>query len=246
MKGNLLKNLAASGMTFFNYSVPPLRRKQLTLDILDDEGLVCLHLQIGKDRSYSKFYTRIDQACLFWGILVLPMFFTAQFIPLSWTLQAGLWSVLSLLGTLTMVCWTHYWVKVERVSWVLYGWVMLMFLGLILTDLGVFLGWGSVLANLCPLWLGLSSLGYLGTGFAVRSRAILAIGFIHLGAILVLPYIGSWSFLFTGIVMALSLLILAEFQWDMQHSMNYLLLTTRKRQFNLRKHPQHQLSGEQL
>jgi hypothetical protein len=46
-----------------------------------------------------------------------------------------------------------------------------MLLGLVLTDLGIFLGWEKVLANLCPLWLGMRSLGYLGTGFAVPSRA---------------------------------------------------------------------------
>ena len=36
--------------------------------------------------------------------------------------------------------------------------------------LGPFFGGEKVLANLCPLWLGMSSLGYLGTVFAVRSR----------------------------------------------------------------------------
>ena len=36
--------------------------------------------------------------------------------------------------------------------------------------LGHFFRWGKVLANLCPLWLGMSSIGYLGTGLAVRSR----------------------------------------------------------------------------
>lgn len=145
------------------------------------------------------------------------MFFTAQFLPVRWTLQAGFWSVLSLLGTFAMVNLAHYWVKVERVSWVLSCWVMLMLLGLVLTNLGIFLGWGEVLANLCPLWLGLSALGYFCTGLALRSRAIIAIGLVHLLVILILPYVGGWLFLLTGMVMVLSLLLLAEFQWDMRH-----------------------------
>jgi hypothetical protein len=153
------------------------------------------------------------------------MFGTAQFFSVSWMLQAGLWSVLSLVGTAAMVSMTYSWVKIERLTWVLYGWVILMLLGLLLTDLGIFLGWEKVLANLCPLWLGVSSIGYLGTGFAVRSRAPLGASFFHLSAILILPYTGGWSFLFSGSVRVFSLLVLAELQWDMRHSINYAALT---------------------
>jgi hypothetical protein len=140
-------------------------------------------------------------------------------------LQAGLWSLLSLGGTAAMVSMTYSWVKIERLTWVLYGWVILMLLGLVLTDFGIFLGWEKVLANLCPLWLGISSIGYLGTGFAVRSRALLAASLFHLSGILILPYTGGWSFLFTGTLMVFSLLVLAELQWDMRYSINYAALT---------------------
>ena len=68
----------------------------------------------------------------------------------------------------------------------------------------------KVLANLCPLWLGMSGSGYLGTRFAVRSPALLVASVFHLSGILILPYIGCWSFLFTGAVMVFSLLVLAE------------------------------------
>ncbi len=207
-------------MTFFNYSVPPLRRKQLNMDVQELEGLWQVQFPQGKDRFYSKFYTCLDRACLLWSLLLIPMFGTAQFFPVSWMLQAALWSVLGLVGTAAMVSMTYSWVKIERLTWVLYGWVILMLLGLVLTDLGIFLGWGKVLANLCPLWLGICGIGYLGTGFAVRSRAILAASLFHLAAILILPYIGGWSFLFTGAVMVFSLLVLAELQWDMQHPIN--------------------------
>lgn len=44
-----------------------------------------------------------------------------------------------------------------------------MLVGTLLTDLGIFLNWGFVLLNLCPIWLGLSALGYLGTGWGSRN-----------------------------------------------------------------------------
>ena len=101
-------------MTFFNYSVPPLRRKQLNLDVQDLEGLWYVQFSLGKNRFYSTFYTRLDQACLLWSLLLIPMFGTAHFFSMSWMLQAGLWSVISLVGTATMVSRTYYWVKIQR------------------------------------------------------------------------------------------------------------------------------------
>jgi hypothetical protein len=175
-------------MTFFNYSVPLRRRQQLNMDVQKLEGLWQVQFSLGKDRFYSKFYTGLDRACLLWSLLLISMFGTAQFFPVSWMLQAGLWSVLGLVGTAAMVSMTYSWVKIERLTWVLYGWVILMLLGLLLTDLGFFLGGKKVLANLCPLWLGMIGIGYLRTGFAVRSRALLAVSFFHLSGILILHY----------------------------------------------------------
>jgi hypothetical protein len=212
-------------MTFFNYSFPPLRPKQLNMDVQELEGLWHVQFPLGKDRFYSKFYTCLARSCLLWILLLIPMFGTEQFFPVSWMLQAALWSVFSLGGTAAMVSITYPWVKIERLTWVLYGWVILMFLGLLLTDLGIFFCWQKLLANLCPLWLGISGIGYLGTGFAVRSRALLPASLFHLSAILILPYTGGWSFLFTGAIMGFSLLVLAELQWDMRHSINYAALT---------------------
>ncbi|MEG4088404.1 hypothetical protein [Microcoleus sp. Pol12B4] len=209
-------------MTFFNYSVPPLRRKQINIAVQDLEGLWHVQFPLGKERFYSKFYTCLDRACLLWSLLLIPIFGTAQFFSVSWMLQAGLWSALSLVGTAAMVSMTYSWVKIERLIWVLYGWVILMLLGLLLTDLAIFLKWGKVLANLCPLWLGMSGIGYLATGFAVRSRALLAASLFHLLGILILPFTGGWYFLFTGTVMVFSLLVLAELQWDMREPINRL------------------------
>ncbi|MEG4443069.1 hypothetical protein QUB47_10370 [Microcoleus sp. AT9_B5] len=209
-------------MTFFNYSVPPLRRKQINIAVQDLEGLWHVQFPLGKDRFYSKFYTCLDRACLLWSLLLIPIFGTAQFFSVSWMLQAGLRSTLSLVGTAAMVSWTYYWVKIERLTWVLYGWVILMLLALLLTDLAIFLSWGKVLANLCPLWLVMSGIGYLVTGLAVRSRALLATSLFHVLGILILPYTGGWYFLFTEALMVFSLLVLAELQWDMRQPINTL------------------------
>ncbi|MEG4938855.1 hypothetical protein [Microcoleus sp. F4-D5] len=178
-------------MTFLNYSVPPLRRKQINIAVQDLEGLWHVQFPLGKDRFYSKFYTCLDRACLLWSLLLIPVFGTAQFFSVSWMLPAGLRSTLSLVGTAAMVSWTYYWVKIERLTWVLYGWVILMLLALLLTDFAIFLSWGKVLANLCPLWLELSGIGYFLTGWAVRSRALLATSLFHVLGILILPYTGG-------------------------------------------------------
>ncbi|HAZ45883.1 MAG TPA: hypothetical protein DCZ55_15845 [Cyanobacteria bacterium UBA11371] len=203
-------------MTFFNYTVPPLQRKQPCLDVHEIEGLWRVNFRIGNTTLFSSFYTRVDQACILWSVILATIFVTAQFFPFSWKLQAILWSVLTLIGTAVMVAWTEFWVKVERIRWVLYCWVILMLVGLVVTDCGILLGWGEILIRLCPLWLGLSALGYLLTGLGVRSRAIILVGLIHLLSILLLSYFGAWQFLLTGAVMACNLLLLAEWRWDMR------------------------------
>jgi hypothetical protein len=58
-----------------------------------------------------------------------------------------------------------------------------------------------------------------------RAIALLVASFFDLPEILILPYIGGWSFLFTGAVMVFSLLVLAELQREMRHPINYPALT---------------------
>lgn len=107
---------------------------------------------------------------------------------------------------------------------------------------GYFLGWGKALGNLCPLWLGMSAIGYLLTGLAVRSRALLVAGLFHLLGILILPYTGGWLFLFTGFVMVFSLLVLAELQWDMRRPIDYAGLTPEQQDFNRKQQKLRQVS----
>ena len=48
----------------------------------------------------------------------------------------------------------------------------------------------------------------------MRSRTFLVTALVHLLGIFILPYVAQWQFLTTGLVIGLSVLILAEFQWD--------------------------------
>lgn len=229
-------------MTFFNPTEPIVRSKQDALDYQDRQGLLRIHIELGDRTLISAFYTRIDQVFILWGLISAVIFVSAQFIPVSWVIQAGCWTALTLVGTLGMVCLTHFWVKVERLQWVLYCWVTLMVSGVVLTDLSIFLSWGEILMHLCPLWLGLSAIGYFCTGLGMRSRAFIVAGFIHLLGIAALPYVGSLQFLTTGIVMTLSLLVFAEVQWDMRPPIKYNLLSLEQQQFNKEQYQLRQLS----
>lgn len=201
-------------MTFFNSSVPLLYKKQIDFDKESFPDFLYIHWQIGNNLILSTFYTRIDQACLLWGIISAAIFVTAQFAPISWSLQALFWSLLSIIGTVGMVMLTRLWVKVERLGFVLWSWVVLMLAGVIITDLSIFYGWGEILLHLCDLWLALNAIGYFITSFGMRSRTFMLVGIVHLLGILILPYSGSWQFLTTGIIIGGSSVLLAELQWD--------------------------------
>ncbi len=224
-------------MSLFNPTAPILRRKQEALDYQDRQGLLRIQLQIKNKTLFSGIYTRIDQVFVIWGLISAAIFMTAQFTPISWMTQAIFWSVLTAIGTVAMVILTHFWVAVERLRWVLYCWVILMLTGLAITDLGIFLGWGQVLINLSHLWLGLSAIGYFCTGLGMRSRAFIVSGMIHLLGIAILPYVGGWQFLTTGLLMVANLFIFAETQWDMRPPIeNYGLLTAQQKQFNRKQY----------
>jgi hypothetical protein len=228
-------------MTFFNLSEPLLRRKQSALDVQDLCGLLKINLKIGKNQVFSALYTRIDQVLLLWSAIALLIFACGQFLPLSWIIQAYFSSVLTLAATGTMILLTHFWTRVEQLSWVMYLWSGLMLLSLTLTNLGIFEGWGLILVNLCPLWLGSCSLGYLVTGLGLRSRLFIVTGLLHLLGIAVLPLITGWEFLFTGFLIAGSLALLSGVQWDMREPINSPILSEVEQEFNrkqreLRRH----------
>ncbi|MEM6610690.1 MAG: hypothetical protein AAF652_00240, partial [Cyanobacteria bacterium P01_C01_bin.72] len=113
-------------MHLFNSSSPIIRRKQHALDFQDRQGLLRLKLEIRNKTLFSSIYTRIDQVFVVWGLITALIFFTAQFAPINWMTQAVFWSILTLVGTVAMTVLTHFWVRVERLCWVLYAWVILM------------------------------------------------------------------------------------------------------------------------
>ena len=220
-------------MDLFNSAEPIIRRKQHALDFQDRQGLLQLKLKISNKTLFHSLYTRIDQVFVVWGLITAVIFITAQFAPIDWITQATFWSVLTGIGTIAMTVLTHFWVKVERLRWMLYAWIALMLGGVIVTDLGIFLGWGRVLMHLCHLWLGLSAIGYFCTGLGLRSRAFIIAGMVHLVGILILPFCLGWQFLATGLVMTVNLLMFAETQWDMRPPIdNYDLLTEEQKEFN--------------
>jgi hypothetical protein len=135
---------------------------------------------------------------------------------MNWTTQAIIWSILTLAATAMMCYLSWFWVTVEEVRWTVYWWVFLMVGGTILTDASIVYGWGEILIRLCPLWLALCGLGYVGTGWALRSRStLLGAGFHFLG-IGILPVFSGWEYLVTGVMMTGTLVLFCERRWDMR------------------------------
>lgn len=230
-------------MSFFNRNQPILRWKQEAVDIQDHQGLLVFKLGSQNQPLVANIYTRVDQSFGVWGLVSALIFMTAQFTTISWTIQAVCWSVLTLTGVIAMFSLTHFWVKVERVRWVVSWWSMLMVIGIVLTDVGILGGWGQILMYLCHLWLGLSAVGYLVTGLGLRSRALLMAAMIHLLGLVALPYFIGWQFLLTGLVMTTNLLFLAQVQWDMRPPLhNDNLLTESQKQFNQQQYKLRQTS----
>ncbi|MEL6927397.1 MAG: hypothetical protein AAFO95_02035 [Cyanobacteria bacterium J06600_6] len=220
-------------MPLFNTAEPIIRRKQHALDFQDRQGLLNLKLQISNRTLFHNVYTRIDQVFVVWGLITALIFFTAQFAPIDWRIQAGFWSVLTVAGTTAMSVLTYFWVKVERLRWVLYAWIVLMLGGIVITDYGIFWGSATILMHLCYIWLGLSAVGYFCTGIGLRSRAFMMAGSFHLLGIVILPLCIGWQFMATGLVMTANLLMFAETQWDMRLPIdNYDVLSEEQKKFN--------------
>ncbi len=224
-------------MPLFNSAEPIIRRKQHALDFQDRQGLLLLKLQISNKTLFNNIYTRIDQVFVVWSLITAIIFFTAQFAPIDWITQAAFWSILTGIGTIGMTFLTHFWVKVERLRWVLYAWIVLMLGGVAITDLAIYYRSGTILMHLCHLWLWLSAMGYFCTGWGLRSRAFMISGLVHLIGIVVLPVFIGWQFLATGLVMSANLLMFAETQWDMRLPIdNYSLLTEEQQEFNRKQY----------
>lgn len=204
----------AFNMSFFNIDIPIFVRKKSAFASPEMPGLWRVHWQFQNHVLFSSFYTRHDQACLLWGAIAALIFGSAQFFSLGWATQALVAALLTLAGIVGMIGLTWNFVRLERLRWVLGSWAGLMLLGAISTYQGIFSGWSWALIYICPLWLGLSGLGYLVTGVGLRSRLFLLLGLIHIATIALLPIMPLWQPLVTGLVISSSAFSIAEFQWD--------------------------------
>lgn len=202
-------------MSFFKPHQPILQKKQLSFNPQQLVSLGCLKVTPLQFLNLSGIYTCIDQVMICWGIVAGIIFLSAQFLPINWTDQAIFWSIITLIAVILMITLTHSWTSMEGLSWLLYGWVALMVIGVIITDCSIVYHWGIMLSHLSHLWLLLSAIGYGLTAWGVRSRAFVLATIIHSVSIFFLPWCGSWQFAFTGLIMMSNLLIFAEGQWDM-------------------------------
>ncbi|MEC4868516.1 MAG: hypothetical protein SAJ11_20775 [Jaaginema sp. PMC 1078.18] len=198
--------------------MPLLSTKPSPFEVPQRPGQLNFHWKIGSVVLFSTFYTRFDQACLVWGLLSGIIFIAAQFLAIDWLWQAVWWSVLTIIGLAATLAIVPDWVYQDRKGWIIHSWTLLMGTGLILTDLGIIYSWSWILTNLCQLWLIVVALGYVLTGLGLRSRTLIIIGTIHVASIVLLPYVATWQFLFTGIIMSLGSLALAQLQWDCKKS----------------------------
>jgi hypothetical protein len=83
--------------------------------------------------------------------------------------------------------------------------------------------------------LVLGDSGAIALGSICLGRTNHTIGsLIHLGAIALLQYLPTWQFLWTGIVTAGNLFLLAETQWNMQPN-HTQLLSVEQKEFNQRQ-----------
>ncbi len=213
-----------------------MRIKQKEVDIQDLCGLIKIHWRVGSTTLINDIYTRIDQISILWALITAIIFFTAQFCPISWQSQAIVWSILTVIGTAGMICLAHFWVVVEQLRWVVMFWSGLMLLGLGITDIGIFGSIPVILMNLCPLWLVLSAIGYIVMGWGMYSRTFILMGIFHLLGIMVIPHVLEWQFLTTGLIMASSLILLSELQWDMRPPIESKVLNAEQIEFNRRQH----------
>lgn len=198
----------------FDPSIPMLQVKRDNLDLAEQNGVFYIGKPASPGSPSSLYYTRLDQALMMWAIATAIIFFTAQFHAFDWHHQARAWSALSLvtLGVASLQAWP--WAVALNLRWVAYLWAGITFVGLGLTDYGVYNSAPPILLNLCPLWLGLCALGYAITAFGMGSRALLGIVGIHLLAIGLVRLWPVGLFGITGGAIAGSLFILAQLEWD--------------------------------
>ena len=161
-------------------------------------------------------FTYIDQAFILWGVASVAIFFIAQFSLLSWATQAVVDAAITgaCIASTSSLTWKI--AKEENLRWVVFLWAVLMAGGMALTAYGIFCGVGSILINLCPIWLGLCALGYTVMGMKMWSYSFTAAAIIHGIGIFSVSFVPSWQFLASGLIIALTLFFFSVVPWDMR------------------------------
>ncbi|MEO0770092.1 MAG: hypothetical protein AAFY72_11790 [Cyanobacteria bacterium J06649_4] len=210
-------------MTSFDLSDTPVPHHLVpqspnALGMQDLNGLLRVHLNQRIQQLSDLCFTEIDQAFLIWGSLTLAIFSLAQFSHLSWTTQAVADAALTGIGIASTSGLTWKLASDEKLRWVIFLWAALMTAGIVVTACGIFGGVGTILLNLCPIWLALCALGYGAMAVGMRSHAFTAASLVHSVTILGLHHQPGWQFLTSGLVMALTLVFFSVVPWDMQAS----------------------------
>jgi hypothetical protein len=227
-------------MTYFELNEPLLPPNPETIGMQDLSGLIGAHLKKARKQagrtsgrqagspiaqrlakalrsvSFTVSFSELDQAFLAWGFIALAIFSLAQFSLMSWTSQALIDAALTGVGIAGTSKLTWRLACSERLRWVVCLWAALMVGGTIATTYGIFCSVGVILANLCLLWLGLCSVGYLAMGIGLRSRCFTAASLVHGLAIIALELHPQSQFLTSGLVMSLTLFFFSVVPWDMR------------------------------
>ena len=161
-------------------------------------------------------FTSIDQAFILWGAASAVIFSIAQFSLLSWTTQAIVDAAITGLCIALTSGLTWQIAKEANLRWVVFLWAALMAGGMALTAYGIFCGVGAILIDLCPIWLGICTVGYATMGLKMRSYSFTAAAIVHGISTFNTDLIPSWQFLASGLVMALTLFFFSVVPWDMR------------------------------
>lgn len=207
-------------MTFLELNEPLVPPHSKTIGMRDLNGLLRAHFRQISDRLIGSLpsvsFTELDQAFTAWGFIALAIFSLAQFSMLSWATQALVDAALTGAGIAGTAKLTWRLAYSESLRWVVGLWTMLMAGGMIATAYGIFYGVGLILVNLCLLWLGLCTAGYLSMGVGLRSRSFISAGLVHGLAIIAVQIHPADQFLISGLVMSLTLFFFSLVPWDMR------------------------------
>ncbi|MGB3298239.1 MAG: hypothetical protein WBA76_08205 [Phormidesmis sp.] len=207
-------------MTFFELNEPLLPPQSETVGMQDLHRLVRAQFKCIAERLAMPFpsvsFTELDQAFLVWGFIALTIFALPQFSGLSWTKQALIDAALTGLGIVSTAKLTWRLACSENLRWVVGLWTALMSGGMVATAYGIFYSVGIILANLCLLWLGLCTAGYLAMGVGLRSRSFTLASLVHGLAIMALQIHPAGQFFISGLVMSLTLFFFSVVPWDMR------------------------------